>query len=256
MQKAAISLFLIGLTFPTIGAFILSLELIPARFAVMHAALLGAAFSLLFNVDIMVGAMGFSILAGFFIARLSEKEKQPSGGYLGLVMTVTLALAFIIFYKANVHALEAFSLFWGSVLTLNNIDLLIVVLLSLAITFFILILFKEVQAVLFDRELAFVVGVPATAIFYAILVLVCLSIAVAIRVTGALLVDAVTILPALAARQVAKNLRGMIIWGAIFGVFANMTGLILSYVLDLPVAPTIILVGAGIVFLSKIRDLF
>jgi len=218
----------------------------------MHAALLGAAVALLLRVDVTLAAMVTSLIAGAAIARMSEKGDISAGGYLGLVMTLTLGVAFIIFYKGNVHAIEAFNLFWGSVLALTDRDLVTVVLMALVLIAFLTILYKEIQVVLYDRELAEVVGVPAKWVYYALIVLVCLSVAVAMRVTGALLVDAVTILPAIAARQVGKSLKGMLLWGALFGTINNLLGLGLAFVFDLPVSPAIIVVGAVVVLFSRV----
>jgi len=252
MQRALLALVLTGLTFPAVGLLILTLEMIPARFAVMHAALLGAAVALLLRVDVTLAAMVASLIAGAAIACMSEKGDISAGGYLGLVMTLTLGVAFIIFYKGNVHAIEAFNLFWGSVLALTDRDLVTVVLMALALIAFLTILYKEIQVVLYDRELAEAVGVPAKWVYYALIVLVCLSVAVAMRVTGALLVDAVTILPAIAARQVGKSLKGALLWGALFGTIDNLVGLGLAFVFDLPVSPAIIVVGAVVVLFSRV----
>jgi len=251
MQRALVALVLTGVTFPAIGVFILTLEMIPARFAVMHTALLGAAIALMLRVDVTLVAMLSSLIVGVMIARLSERADVSAGGYLGLMMTVTLGVAFIIFYKGNIHAIDAFNLFWGSVLALTNNDLLTIVLLALVLIGFLVILYKEIQIVLYDRDLAFAVGVPARMIYYAIIVLICLSVAVAMRVTGALLVDAVTILPALAARQIGKDLKSILIWSAVLGLTTNLIGLTLAYIFDLPVSPAIIVIGAMFVLLTR-----
>lgn len=66
------------------------------------------------------------------------------------------------------------------------------------------------------------------------------------------LVDAVTILPAIAARQVGKSLKGTLLWGALFGTIDNLVGLGLAFVFDLPVSPAIIMVGAVVVLFSRV----
>jgi len=66
-------------------------------------------------------------------------------------------------------------------------------------------------------------------------------------------VDTVAILPAIAARQVGRSLKGALLWGALFGTIANLVGLGLAFAFDLPVSPAIIVVGAAIVLLGWIR---
>jgi len=249
--RAFLVLFAIGLAYPLLGTFILNLELIPARFAVMHAALLGAAFGLLINLNPSLMAMAASVLAGIAIAIISYRGKVSAGGSLGLIMTVCVGLAFVIFYKSNVQATTAFNLFWGNVLTLTNTDLQLSLSVSGAIIVFLAAAYKEIHIVLYDRELAFVVGVRSKLVYGGIMLSVCLGIALAMRVTGALLVDAVTILPALAARKTGRTFKSILLSGALFGIGMNLAGFAAAFFLDIPVSSAIIVIGALTMFALK-----
>jgi zinc transport system permease protein len=162
-------------------------------------------------------------------------------------MTLSLGLAFIVFYKSEVNAVEAFDLFWGSVLALSRAELALACA-GAALAVLVSILFlREIRAVLYDRELAAAFGVPARAVYYCLVTLCCVGIGLAMRVTGALMVDAVTILPALAARSMRRGLAGTLAWGAAFGLAMNFGGFALALALDLPTSPAIIVVGAATV---------
>lgn len=245
-SRALVALLASGLAFPAIGTFILCLELVPARFAVMHVALLGAAVGLLIGVPPLAAALAAALAAGLFVAAASERSPVSASGPLGLVMTVSLGLAFIVFYKADVPAMEAFSLFWGSVLTLNDAEVGLTALAAVAIASLTAIFFKEIRAVLYDRELARASGRPARIVYYAIAVAVCFGMALAMRLTGALLADATTLLPALAARNLRTGLGGTLLWGAAFGIAANFGGFFAAIAWDLPTGPAVIVVGAAI----------
>jgi zinc transport system permease protein len=249
--RAFFALLASGLAYPVLGTFILNLELIPARFAVMHAALLGGAVALILGVNPLYPAMAASVLAGIAIALISWRGNVSAGGSLGLIMTVCLGISFIIFYKSNIHAIEAFNLFWGNILALTTGDMILSLVISILIVLFLLSFWKEIHIVLYDRELAQATGVLAKPVYALIMLSVCLGMAAAMRVTGALLVDAVTILPALAARQLGKNFRALILWGAFFGLLMNMGGFGLSFLLDLPVSPAIIVSGAALLFFLR-----
>ena len=247
--RALVALVATGIAFPALGTFILTLELIPARFAVMHASLLGAAVGLLVGADPMAAAVIAAVAAGLGVARLSERGRVSAGGSLGLVMTLTLGVAFILFYKGKVHAIEAFNLFWGNVLALSAGETRATVAGAALVVVVVALFFKEIQAVLYDRELAGTLGIRARPVYYGVIVLTCLGIGLAMRVTGALMVDAVTILPALAARTVSRGrLRASLLWGAAFGLLMNLGGFALAFALDLPTSPAIIVTGAAIVF--------
>lgn len=245
--RALAALTASGLAFPALGTFILCLELIPARFAVMHVSLLGAAVGLMLGLDPMVCAMVAAVLAGLFIAQASERSAVSAGGPLGLVMTLSLGLAFILFYKADIHAIEAFNLFWGNVLALDDTETWMTVGAAAALVVGVVLFFKEIRAVLYDRELARASGLPVTLIYYALVLAICLGIGVAMRLTGALMVDASTILPALAARNMNQSLKRTLGWGAAYGLLMNWGGFVLALVFDLPVSPAVIVVGALLV---------
>jgi zinc transport system permease protein len=251
-SRALIALVASGAAFPVLGTFILNLELIPARFAVMHAALLGAAVALLFNIDPSWTAMAASILSGLGIALASWRGKVSAGGSLGLLMTVCMGLSFIIFYKSNVQAIQAFDLFWGNILALSVADTALAVGIAALIFIFLFAAWKEIHIVLYSRELSEVSGVHTKLIYGLIMLSVCAGIAASMRITGALLVDAVTLLPALAARQIGRSFRSLIVLGAVFGLATNMTGFTLAFALDLPVSPAIIVCGAAIVGILRL----
>ncbi|MDR0710666.1 MAG: metal ABC transporter permease [Spirochaetaceae bacterium] len=242
--RSLVVLIAAGISFPVLGTFVLNLELIAARFAVMHAALLGAAIGLLLGVHLSVMAMGAAVLAGIGIALISYRGKVSAGGSLGLIMTVCMGLAFIVFYKSNVQAVTAFSLFWGNILSLTGADVRSGLAVAAGILVFLFACYKEIHIVLYDRELAWAVGVRAKLVYGGIILSVCLGIAVAMRITGALLVDAVTLLPALAARSIGRSFRALILLGMLFGLAMNISGFALSFALDLPVSSGIAVVGA------------
>jgi len=253
-RRALVALAATGLAFPALGTYILALELVPARFAVMHASLLGAAIGLFFGISPLVAALLAALIAGAGIAWLSERSISSAGGPLGLVMTLSLGLAFILFYKADVNSIEAFNLFWGSVLALSEAELALTTVGALAVIVLTVVFFREIRSVLYDRLLAAAQGIPARAVYFGIIMLVCLGIGLAMKVTGALMIDAVTILPALAARSMRRGFRGTLLWGAAYGLLMNYGGFFLALVWDLPTSPAIIAAGAAIVLATSLAE--
>lgn len=249
-SRALAALAAAGIAFPFLGTFILCLELVPVRFAVMHVALLGAAIGLMTGLPPSIAAIFGALGAGLLVAHSSERGGSSAGGPLALVMTLSIGVAFIIFYKADIHAIEAFNLFWGNVLALTTAEAIATVCAALIIIVLVVLFFKEIRAVLFDRELAMASGLPARAVYYGIIVAVCVGIGLAMRLTGALMVDATTILPALAARNLRKGLGPTLIWSAVFGLASNLGGFFLALAFDLPISPAVIVIGALTVALS------
>ena len=123
MQHAIIAILFAGIAFPMIGVFITSLNLVPLRFAMMHIALLGGAIGLFLNVDPLLMGLLFCSASSLALGPVSEKMKMGLGTLSGYLMTLTLALAFILFYKGNIHVIQAFDILWGNILSLTHGDL-------------------------------------------------------------------------------------------------------------------------------------
>ena len=252
MQHALIAILFAGVAFPMMGVFIISLDLVPLRFAMMHIALLGGAIGLFLKIDPMLLGLVLCAMASMALGPISEKMRLGVGTLSGYFMTLTLALAFILIYKADIHVLQAFNILWGNILSLTLLDLIVVVMLSLTILGMIFLFFKEIQATLYDRQIAFAVGLPERVFYYLIIFMLGLTIAVSMRMIGALLIDALVLLPAMAATLIARSLMQTFLFSSIFGLLSGMMGLYLSFHFDLPASSTIILVASLIIAVCMI----
>lgn len=123
---------------------------------------------------------------------------------------------------------------WGSILSVGTPDLIVLGVLALAVPGLFWWRRREIGLLLYDRELAQCSGVPVRALTAALLVLVAIAVAGAIKLTGALLVDALTLLPALAARRLGSSLKSITLWAIGIGVVVNLTGFVLALWLDWP----------------------
>jgi ABC-type Mn2+/Zn2+ transport system permease subunit len=252
LQHAIIGVVFAGIAFPLIGVFIISLNLVPLRFAMMHMALLGGAVGLFLKIDPMFLGLLFCGASSLALGPLSERMKLGLGTVSGYFMTLTLALAFFLIYKGNIPVLQAFSILWGNILSLTLWDLVIVVSLSLLILVVVLLFFKEIQTILYDREIALAVGIPERRFYFLIVFVLGLSIAVSMRMIGALLIDAFVLLPAIAATMIARSLKQMFLLSSAFGLVSGISGLYFSFVFDIPSSSTIIVVGSGIIVVCLI----
>jgi ABC-type Mn2+/Zn2+ transport system permease subunit len=229
------------------GVFIISLNLIPLRFAMMHVALLGGAIGLFLKLDPMILGLTFCAIASMALGPISERMKLGVGTVSGYFMALTLAIAFVLFSKGNIHVIEAFSILWGNILSLSKTDLIIIGVLSLSILGIVLLFFKEIQTMLYDREIAINIGLPEKFLYYLIVFVLGLTIAVSMRVIGALLVDAFVLLPALGASIISKSLRQLFFFSSIFGLVSGLSGLYISFIIDIPTSSAIIIITSLII---------
>jgi len=251
-QRALVGSIIAGGTVSLLGIVIVIFNLTTIRFALMHFGLLGGAIGLVFGGNPLTFALVSIAIGSLFFGPLSDKLKLDTGLIGALFMTGSIALAFLLFYKAGVPALDVFSLFTGSILTLTSNDLVFVSILGVVILLTYIILYKEIQLIFYDIEQAEWLGIPAKRIRNGLLFLTGLSIGVAMKIVGALLIDSLILLSAMAAIRISKNFKQLIILTSLFGIITTTGGLLFSMVFDFPTGATITLTGVLILIASII----
>ncbi|MEU8264976.1 metal ABC transporter permease [Micromonospora sp. NPDC048999] len=249
VQRSGIGLLIAAVGLPIVGVFIIGLDIIAVRFAMMHVALLGIAIGLLTGLDPMLCGLVACALAGAGVAPLA---RRPTGlpGAMGLLMTFAIAAALLVLSVSGVNATGAFELLWGSILATREIDLVVLGVLTVVVHLLFWRWRRQLALLLFDRELALCSGVAAGPLLLALLVVVAVAIGASIRLTGALLVDALTILPALGARNLGRSLRSMVLWAVALGVLGNGGGFAVALLLDQPPGPVLVLVAGTLTLLT------
>lgn len=248
IQRSGLGLVVAGCFLPIVGVLIIGFDILTARFAVMHVALLGLAVGLWVGIDPTLLALVLCAVAGMAIAPLAGRPGGLSGP-MGLLMTITAAAALLVLSISGVNANDAFTLLWGSILATRPADLALLVVLCIGVLTWFVTRRRSIGLLLFDREVAACSGVAVGTLTAVALFGVSVSIAASIRLTGALLIDSLTILPALAARNLAKSLTAMA-WTAVgIGLVGNVAGFLLALALDLPPGPVLVMV-AGVITIS------
>ncbi|MFD9975577.1 metal ABC transporter permease [Streptomyces sp. NPDC059017] len=246
VQRAGYALVLAAVGLPIVGVIIVGLNIMPVRFAMMHVALLGIAVGLLTGLDPMLCALVACALSGAGIAPLARTPDGLSGA-MGLLMSLAIAAALLVLAVSGVNASGAFALLWGSVLSVGAADLVVLGVLAVLVPGLFWWRRRDVALLLHDRELAQCSGVPVRGLTAALLVLVAVAVAGAIKLTGALLVDALTLLPALAARRLGNSLKSITLWAVGIGVVVNVAGFLLALWLDWPPGPVLVLTAGAVV---------
>ncbi|MEV1011964.1 metal ABC transporter permease [Streptomyces sp. NPDC049881] len=246
--RALLALLAATVALPVVGVVIVGLDIMPVRFAMMHVALLGIAVGLLTGLDPGLCALVACALSGAGIAPLAGTPGGLSGA-MGLLMSLAIAAALLVLSVSDVNASGAFALLWGSVLSVDDSDLAVLAALAVVVPALFAWRRRDLALLLHDRELAVCAGVPVRRLTLALLVLVALSVAGSLTLTGALLVDSLTLLPALAARRLGRSLLSIALWAVAVGAVANATGFLLALAFDLPPGPVLVLTAGGAVLL-------
>lgn len=218
--------------------------------AVGHAALTGVAIGILLGEPYTgpYGSLfGYCLLFGILLNFLRNRTGLSPDTLIGVFLSVSLALGasllLMLAGKINVHILE--NVLFGSVLTVSAQDLLVLGVVALLVLGLALPLYNRIILASFNPQLAAVRGVAVKTLDYLFVVLVTLVTVAAVKVIGAILVGALLVIPAAAARLVSQSLKGFFWVSVLIATLSTLLGILMPIVFDLPVPS-----GAAIILVS------
>ncbi len=250
MQRALAASVIVGTLCAVIGVFVVLRGLAFVGAGTAHSAFAGVTFGYLIGVNPMAMALAFGLGTIWVVHVLYQRSRTAFDISVGIFYAASLALAIFFIGLMRTYNSEVYGYLFGSILSVTSSDLWVIGLLSAAALTCIAVFFKELHFIAFDQEMAEASGIPATRIFFLLLNLVGLTIVVALKAVGALLVFALLIIPAAAAYQFARRLWTMILGAVAFGLASTIGGLLLSYAFDLPSGSTITLLATALFFLA------
>jgi len=245
VQRGLMAVVVCGALLPVVGVAIVALHIYPLRFTIMHAALLGLALGAWMGVDPLLAALILCAATGAGLGAASPHPRKASSA-MGFLMPVAIALAFLVLSASGTHATDAFALLWGSILLSSWTDVALLAALGGVVLGITWRLRKPLALYLLDPELAWTSGMEIRWMSIMLFTILAVTMAAAVRLTGALLVDAVTILPALTAKALARSLPGMVLLAMAAGVVGNVVGLTLCLILDAPPGPILVLTAGSL----------
>ncbi|MEN5305257.1 metal ABC transporter permease [Pseudomonas sp. TWI628] len=222
--------------------------------AVGHAALTGVAIGILLGEPYTgpYGSLfGYCLLFGILLNFLRNRTGLSPDTLIGVFLSVSLALGasllLMLAGKINVHILE--NVLFGSVLTVSAQDLVVLGIVAVLVLALALPLYNRIMLASFNPQLAAVRGVAVKTLDYLFVVLVTLVTVASVKVIGAILVGALLVIPAAAARLVSQSLKGFFFVSVLIASLSTLLGILLPIVLDLPVpSGAAIILVAGICF--------
>lgn len=245
---------LIGLIAPLIGIFLVLRRYSLIADTLAHVSLAGVAIGLLFKINPLWTALGASALSSIAIERLRTSKKIYGETALSIFLSGSLALAVVIIGFAHGFSVDLFSYLFGSIVTVKQIDVYLIFGLSTIIALAIFLFYKELVFITFDEEAATVSGLPVKLFNNIFILLAAIVIAISIPIIGILLISALLVLPTITALQLKLSFKMTLLWAEIISVFSIISGIIISFYLNISSGGTIVLIMLalfGIVLLVK-----
>jgi zinc transport system permease protein len=258
MQNAILAGLLVSFASGIIGSLIVVNRMVFLAGGIAHTAYGGIGLAIYFGLPIFLGASLFSVAAAILMAFITLNQKDKIDVFIGLIWAVGMALGIILVDLTPGYNVDLMSYLFGSILAVSDEDLLYMTILLVFIVLILLRFYREILAISYDSEYATLRGINVKFFYTLILILSALSIVIAIKVVGLILVIALLTIPIYIAEKLTNSLATMMFVSGVLASIFTLGGLWLSYTYDITSGASIILVGAVslIVFLivNKIKN--
>ena len=248
MQRAFIVGILLAAIIPCIGLVIVCKRLSMIGDALSHTSLAGVAAGLLLGLNPVLTAAAACVVAAIWIEAIRRKIPRFSEMSIAIIMSAGIGLAGVLsgFIK---NAANFNSFLFGSIVAISNGELYLVIAVSMAVLLMFLLMYKELFYVSLDEQSARLAGVPVKAVNFLFTVLIAVTVSVAARTVGALIVSSMMVVPVACAMQFGTSYRQTLILAVVLDILFMITGLFAAYYLGLKPGGTIVLVGVLVLIL-------
>jgi manganese/iron transport system permease protein len=250
MQRALLEVVLMGLTCGIIGTYVVLRGMAFMGDAISHAIFPGVVIAFLLQSSFFLGALLFGVATALIIGGLARNRRVSEDTAIGVLFAGMFALGIVLISTIHGYTANLASFLFGDVLGVSPADVGASAIIGLLVLGALVVFHKELVLVAFDSEMAEAMGLPVWAINLGLLILIALTIVVSLRAVGNILVVAMLVTPAAAARLWTDRLRVMMALSAGFGALGGFLGLLISYYGDLAAGGTIVLVVTGWFLLS------
>ncbi|MCO7273664.1 anchored repeat-type ABC transporter permease subunit [Cellulosimicrobium cellulans] len=218
--------------------------------AVAHAVFPGLAVAFVLQGSLVLGGAVAGVVTAVLVAVFSQNRRLKEDSIIGVFFVAAFALGIVVISTAPGYAGSLQQFLFGSITGIPDEDVAVVAVAGTVLLLLAFLLHKEFVAVSLDREMARSAGLPVFWLDLVLYVLVTIAIVISVQTIGNILVLALLITPAAAARLLTDRLGVMMLLAPVIGGGSALVGLYLSWSLDLPAGGTIVLVATTVFLLA------
>jgi zinc/manganese transport system permease protein len=232
MASASIACAILGVIVTRIGVSSIG-------FTMSHAAFAGGAIGLFLGIPVTIAAVCSSLLIAVLIGPISDRGRMSPDTTLGVLFSMSMAVAifFIAWMQTTGNGMNATMLLYGNVTSLYQHEVYGLLIVSTIAALFVIVFYKEITAIIFHRKIAEASGINTSPIFYGLLFIIAISIALSLTIIGGLLIFVWLVTPAAIAYQFCRSLKGMFIVAPVVAICVSVAGAVAGISWSLPVAP-------------------
>lgn len=238
---------LVGAASGYLGSFMVLKRMSLVGDALSHVALPGIAVALLFGINPMLGALTALLLATFGIWYLGEHSELYPEALVGVFFTASLSLGLLI--TPEPELLEAL---FGNIDTIGMADGAMTIIGAILIFVVTLTISKKLILGIVSEDLAKSQGLNISRINLTYLLLVALVVALGVKFLGTLLTGAMVVIPAVAAKNIAKSIMQFQWLAASLGIVSAVIGILAANYFGISSGPVVVLVSVVLFLFSYI----
>lgn len=249
MQRAFLGGIFLAFLLALLGVYIIMRKMSFFADGVAHASLVGMAIGLALGVSPLPVAIVASVIIALIIYFFEKQSTISRDALIGALFTVSMALGVIIISFQDGYQPELLSFLFGNILSITSFDLWIIVPLSIAISTAVIVLQKKLTAITLDPEGSKIQGMHVTLYELFLYISFALGTVLGVKILGVVLVSALIILPATTAKLVSTRFKSFMLHSILISEICVISGLTLSYYLNIPSGATIVVFGFMLFFI-------
>jgi zinc transport system permease protein len=252
MRRALVAAVLVGLTAPAIGTYLVQRRLALMGDGIGHVALTGVALGFLLGTAPLATALVLAVAGAVAIELLRERGAASGDVALALLFYGGIAGGVLLIGLAGASSASLVGYLFGSLSSVRGPDLAVVALLCAAVLGVVGLFRRELFAVCQDEEVARVSGLPVRSVNLLVAVTAAVTVTVAMRVVGLLLVSALMIVPVAVGQLVTHSFRRTMLVASVVGVVVCLAGLTITYWNNVSPGATIVVLAIGVYVVTAI----
>jgi zinc transport system permease protein len=248
MRQALVAGVVVGLVSSVLSVYVVLKRMAFIGAGISHSAFGGVALGLLIfqsaeRPDLWISLItaGFCLSVAFAIGATTQRGPISADSAIGIFFASTMALGVLFVGLRKQYTADVFGYLFGSILSVTRDDVIAILVLATLVLLAIGLLFKELLFYSFDESMAQASGLPVPALHHLLLALLALTIVVAVKVVGIVLISAFLVIPGATARLLSGRFRRMMALSVLIGVGSALAGLVISSYWDIPSGATIVL---------------
>jgi zinc transport system permease protein len=256
IQNALIAGLLVSMASGIIGSLIVVNRMVFLAGGIAHTAYGGIGMAVFFGLPIFLGASIFAVLSALIISIITINHRERMDTFIGLMWAIGMAVGVVLIDLTPGYNADFMSYLFGSILAVSQSDIYFMAGLLGVIIFIMTFYYRDILAVSYDSEYANLRGINVKFFYTLILVLSALTVVVAIKVVGLILVIALLTIPVYIAEKLSNTLYMMMIFSGLCSSLFTLLGLWFSYQYDVASGASIILVSALSLFIFLVFNKF